>query len=233
MHDVEAVVAGDDRRMNATRVLIVDDHALFGETLAARLAREPDLEVLHVASEARQAYAVLATGRPDVVVLDLVLGETSGLDVLDHIGRWHPQARSVILSAVTGIEPVVQVIRRGAAAWAPKTAGGDVLVRVIRGVARGEAWIPPDLLAELLRRLVAENNPAGPPDPLTGLTAREREVLQCMVDGLSRSETASCLGLSINTVRTHTRNLLAKLELHSGLEATAVALRVGMRPSRC
>lgn len=217
--------------MNATRVLIADDHALFAETLAARLASEPDLDPLQIVTTAREAYAVLATEDPDVVLIDLDLGETTGLDVLDHVRRWHPGVHAVMLSAVTGVEPVVQAIRHGAVAWVPKTAGGAVLVRVIRGVVAGEGWIPLELLAEVLRRLASGSGTPAPNDPLVQLSAREREVLQCMVDGRGRSETAVVLGLSINTVRTHTRNLLAKLDLHSGLEATAMALRAGMRPS--
>ncbi|MCW2890218.1 MAG: hypothetical protein QOE54_4384 [Streptosporangiaceae bacterium] len=215
-----------------TRVLIVDDHALFAEALAARLSREPDLVILPVAGDVRRALALIRTERPTVVVLDLRLGTENGLDVLDHVRDGYPDVRVVILTATSGVDAIVQAIRHGAVGWLSKTEGADLVARVVRSAARRGGWIPPDLLGEVLRRLAPEN-----PEPLTGsqrladLTPREREVLQCMVDGLSRAEIAGWLGLSANTVRTHTQNLLAKLDMHSALEAITLAMRSGMRPS--
>lgn len=215
--------------MRSIRVLIVDDHALFAEALAARLGAEPGLEVLPVARDVRRAAALIATEAPHVVVLDLVLGEESGLDVLDLVRRRHPTVRVVILSAITDIDPIVDALRRGAVAWVPKTDSADVIARVVRDAAGRGGWIPPEVLGEVLRRLLATDPPSG--DALTGLTPREREVLQCMVNGLGRTEIAARLGLSANTVRTHTQNLLAKIGAHSVLEAVAIAMRCGARPA--
>jgi DNA-binding NarL/FixJ family response regulator len=212
------------------RVLLVDDHALFVEALAARLSREPDLEVLPVAHDERSAYAMLSTAAPAVVVLDVALGADSGLEVLDRVTAQHPGVRVVMLTGSTSPELVVEAVRRGASAWLPKTCGGDQLISVIRGVIRGESWIPPELLGAVLRQLAEPVN-VPQPDPLGILTAREREVLQCMVDGLNRSDIARQLFVSANTVRTHTQNLLAKLHVHSVLEAASFALRSGMRHS--
>ena len=92
----------------------------------------------------------------------------------------------------------------------------------------GEAWLAPDLLGRVLTDLMARTV-APPPDPLVGLTVREREVLQCMVDGLTRGEIADKLAVSVNTVRTHTQNLIAKLGAHSTLESVSLALRNGFR----
>ncbi|MEW2358128.1 response regulator transcription factor [Spirillospora sp. NPDC029432] len=214
------------------RVLIVDDHALFAEALAARLGREPDLVVLPVAADARRALALAATERPHVVVLDVALGPENGLDVLDRLRERHPDVRVVILSAMSDVDAIVLAVRRGAIGWLSKTESADLVSRVIRGAARRGGWLPPDVLGEVLRRLRE-----GAPDPGAGgrlpaeLTPREREVLQCMVDGLNRAEIADRLGLSANTVRTHTQNLLAKLGMHSALEAITLAMRAGMRPT--
>ena len=100
---------------------------------------------------------------------------------------------------------------------------------MIRAVARGDGWIPPNLLRAVLRRLTTPDTPG--PDAFAGLTEREREVLQCLVDGLSRAEIANRLYVSTNTVRTHTQNVLAKIGRHSVLEAVSFALRSGLRPS--
>jgi DNA-binding NarL/FixJ family response regulator len=215
--------------MRSIRVLIVDDHALFAQALAARLSAEPDLEVLPVAHDVRRAAALIATEAPQVVVLDLVLGEESGLDALDLIRRRYPDVRVVILSGITDLDPMVTALRRGAVGWLPKTESADLVARVIRGAAGRGGWIPPDVLGEVLRRLLtAEGADDG---DLGELTPRESEVLQCMVDGLNRLEIAGRLGLSANTVRTHTQNLLAKMGAHSALEAITMAMRSGMRPS--
>jgi DNA-binding NarL/FixJ family response regulator len=227
------MTAGPRRRslyaMNTITVLVVDDHPLFAEALGARLSREPDLAVLTPATGSRQARATLAVNPVDVVLLDVVLGDESGLDLLDEIRDRHPAARAVMLTATGTVDAAVTAVRRGALAWVPKTTSPEELVAVIRGVLRGEAHIPPELLGGVLRELSG----AVPGGPLAGMTAREREILQCLVDGLSRTEIAGRLYLSVNTVRTHTQNLFGKLGVHSVLEAVAVAMHAGMRPHDC
>jgi DNA-binding NarL/FixJ family response regulator len=211
-------------------VLVVDDHALFAEALRSRLLCEPDLAPIDVALTAHDARTRLATAPADVVVLDLVLDDGSGLDLIAHIRRAAPQANIIMLSGVESVDSVLTALRAGARAWLSKTVDTDHLVHVIRGVSRGQAWLSPELLGLVLEDLLS---PAGPavPEPLSGLTEREREVLQCMVDGLTRIEIAHRLNVSVNTVRTHTQNLLAKLGAHSTLESVALALRHGLRAS--
>jgi DNA-binding NarL/FixJ family response regulator len=215
----------------AVSVLVVDDHAVFADALQARLSREPDLAPVTVAYSAAQARAQVAHAQPAVAVLDLSLGDgDSGLDLAEAISRASPRTRVVILTAWGSVEEVAEGLRRGVRAWLPKTIDTDHLVRVIRGVHAGEAWLAPDLLGRVLTRLVARSA-APPADPLDALTAREREVLQLMVNGLTRTEIAARMHLSVNTVRTHTQNLLAKLGAHSTLESVALARRQGLRAS--
>jgi DNA-binding NarL/FixJ family response regulator len=211
------------------RVLVVDDHQLFAEALAARLAAEPDLVLLPVAGNGGQCLSEAAAGRPHVVVLDLVLAEESGLDVLDRLRAGDPSVKVIILTGVRDVDAVVDAVRRRADAWLPKTTSVEELARVIRGVARGESWIPPDLLGEVLRRLAVPEDRGR--DTFGVLTEREREVLQCLVDGMSRQDIASRLYVSTNTVRTHTQNMLSKIGRHSVLEAVSFALRSGLRPT--
>ncbi|TMR00299.1 response regulator transcription factor [Actinomadura soli] len=218
--------------MEPIRVLIVDDHALFAEALATRLSREPDLVILPIAADVRRALALTATERPRVLVLDLTLGAESGLEVLDRVRESDPEVRVVMLTAMSDLDAMVQAVRRGAVGWLEKTESADLVAQVIRSAAWRGGWIPPDLLGEVLRRLLRDGGEQnGGARLLAGLTPREREVLQCMVDGLGRAEIAERLGLSANTVRTHTQNLLAKLDMHSALEAITLAMRAGMRPS--
>lgn len=211
-------------------VLIVDDHALFADALQARLSREADLRPVTVAYGAAAAAERAAASRPAVVILDVALGDGSGLDLIGTLRASSPGSSCVMLTAVESVDDMVSALTRGARAWLPKTIDIHHLVRVVRGVHQGEAWVAPDLLGPVLTKLSASE--AVPrPDPLAGLSPREREVLQCMVDGMSRAEIADRLGVSGNTVRTHAQNLIAKLGVHSTLESVAVALRNGLRAS--
>lgn len=216
--------------MGGISVLVVDDHALFADALQARLAGEPDLGPVSVAYSAAQVRAHLTHSTPAVVVLDLLLGDRSGLDLADDIRELSPTTRTVMLTAVESVEPVVTGLARGVRAWLSKTIDTDDLVRIIRGVCAGEAYLAPDVLGRVLSEMVARIlNPAS--DPFAVLTTREREVLQCMVDGLTRAQIAAHLGVSVNTARTHTQNLIAKLGAHSTLEMVSLALRNGIRAS--
>ena len=215
--------------MKPISVLVGDDHAVFADALQARLARECDFGPVTVAYSARDTVREAAAGRPAVVILDVVLGDGSGLDLIKEIHRVSPESRVMMLTAMAAVEDVVTALTRGARAWLPKTIDSDRLVRVVRGVHRGEAWLAPELLGRVLTDLTSRAT--GQPNPLAVLTTRESEVLQCMVDGLSRPEIAIRLGLSANTVRTHTQNLIAKLGVHSTLESVALALRHGLRAS--
>jgi DNA-binding NarL/FixJ family response regulator len=210
-------------------VLVGDDHAVFADALQARLAGECDLGPITVAYSGRDTVRKAAAGQPAVVILDVVLGDGSGLDLIEEIRQVSPDSQVMMLTAGAELEDVVTALTRGARAWLPKTIDSDRLVRVVRGVHRGEAWLSPELLGRVLTDLTSRAT--GQHNPLTVLTARESEVLQCMVDGLGRPEIAVRLGLSANTVRTHTQNLIAKLGAHSTLESVALALRHGLRAS--
>ncbi|WP_214325140.1 response regulator transcription factor [Nonomuraea sediminis] len=217
--------------MRQTRILVMDDHRLFVETLAVRLAMEPDIEVLPVAHDIKGMLAIAKTGRPDVVVLDLMLGSVSTVGALQDLLDRCPEARVIFLTAAQDVSLMVQAVRSGAVGWVPKSVGADQLIRVIRTVALGGGYIPSRSLAELLRRLTTGDEVAEAEHRLASLTQRERQVLSCMVDGLGRSQIAESLGVSVNTARTHTQNLLNKLEVHSALEAISLAMRAGLRPS--
>jgi DNA-binding NarL/FixJ family response regulator len=211
-------------------VLVVDDHTLFADTLQARLAQEPGLGTVSVAYSAREAVEWVAQSCPDVVVLDVVLNHANSLDFVEDMLAASPNSKILMLTAVESVDEVVTALSRGARGWLPKTVSTDQLIWAIRGVHRGEAWLQPALLGRVLNDLT-ERATAPHTNPLAGLSPREYEVLQCMVDGLCRAEIAARLGVSGNTVRAHAQNLISKLGVHSTLESVALALRSGMRGS--
>ncbi|GAA2029634.1 response regulator transcription factor [Polymorphospora rubra] len=208
-------------------VLLADDHALFAEALQTRLSREPDLRPVRVAYNAEQVRARISRDHPAVLVLDMAFSNDSAVALAGFAREASPTTRVVMLTGVDAPNSVVSALQGGVRAWLPKTVKPEQLVRAIRGVTRGEAWVPPDVLGQVLNTLVGLEPQQA--DPLAVLTPREREVLQAMVDGFSRVQIAARLHLSTNTVRTHTQNMLSKLGVHSTLESVALALRSGMR----
>lgn len=211
---------------------MVDDHAMFAEALAARLASARGVEVVGVACDASRAQLLVRSFRPDVVTLDANLGEDDGVELARALASATPSVRPVMVTCVDDIDRVLQGIWAGVVAWVPKETPTSTLIDVIKGVARGHGWLPPELTGEVLRTIVSASAGQRPDGTrLAALTPREREVLRCMVAGLDRGATAHHLGLSLNTIRTHAQSVLNKLHVHSALEAVSVALGSGMRPT--
>ncbi|MGH2784691.1 MAG: response regulator [Actinomycetota bacterium] len=213
--------------MKAIRVLIVDDHRVFAEAIAARLQTEPDLRVVGQANTAAQALDAVETLDPDVVLMDVELGADDGIELAGRLRATYPTLAVIVVSFLTDTTRVGQAVRAGAAGWVTKDAPTEELLGAIRGVAVGESWIPPRLLTGVLRDLLTTRRMVDEDEErLVRLTPRERTVLDMMADGLDRSAIAERMFLSTNTVRTHVQNIFAKLNVRSSLEAVALALRV-------
>ncbi|MGH2687232.1 MAG: response regulator [Actinomycetota bacterium] len=215
------------------RVLVVDDHQVFAEALSALLNAEPDFEVVGTASTTGAATAAAASHVPDIAVVDVELGGADGVELAGRLREDHPGLKVVCVTCLEDASRVVDAVRAGASAWVIKDASFEELAGAIRGAMRGESWIPPKLLTGVLSQMQGNQKEADEFEKrLSRLTDREHEVLRCMVAGLDRASIARQLFLSKNTIRTHTQNILAKLEVHSSLEAVALALRAGIRESR-
>jgi two-component system NarL family response regulator len=205
-------------------VLIVDRHLAFRDALTIRLQGEPDLAVVAKAHSAEFIPSVLVGRSIDVILLDAELPNDSAIAFCAEMTRRADPPRVVMLSAASRPERIVAALRAGAAAWVRKDESIDHLLRVIRGVVRGETWLPPMDLGPVLRLLIDDlDNRRDCDDLLAALTPREREVLFHLVDGAGRKEVAERLQLSANTVRTHLHSLMAKLGVHSTLEVVALA----------
>ncbi len=210
------------------RVAIVDDHQIFSDALMMRLQAEPDLHVVGTAASPGEALALVAGQHVDVIILDLVLGEADGLSLCRDLRRREPGAAVIVVTGAADARRLAEAVRAGARGWVSKMDPVERLNIAIRGVARGESHIPPDLLTHLLDALVHGGLPGGGDrDGLSRLSDRERDVLACLAEGLSRREIGERLGVSPNTVRTHVQSILHKLEIHSALTAVAIARRSG------
>lgn len=211
------------------RVVIVDDHEVFVDALAVCLGDYPDIAVQGAATDVAHALRLLDQAGCDVLVLDLTLGLEDGLAVATEALRRNPNLGIVVATGAEAGDRIVEAVRLGVRGWVPKTATADELVEAIRGVGRGETRIPAALLAEVLVSMsrgeqVSREHVEGVRD----LTARELEVLGCLVEGMSRNEIGELLRVSPNTVRTHVQSILHKLKVHSALAAVAIARRAGI-----
>jgi DNA-binding NarL/FixJ family response regulator len=204
-------------------VLIVDQQRTFRDALATRLRLEDDLAVVVEAQSAESGRRVLAGRSTDVMLLDAELAGDSSVAFCAEMSRRVSAPYVVMLSAATEAERIVTAVRAGAAAWVRKDEAVDPLLRVLRGVVRGETWLPPADLGRVLRLLIDEQDDRrGTAELLAALTPRERDVLFYLVGGMGRKEVAERLQLSANTVRTHLQSIMAKLGVHSTLEVVAL-----------
>jgi two-component system, NarL family, response regulator LiaR len=219
-------------QMNPIRLLLADDHLMVTEALGSRLAAAPDLWVAgRCAATDPNLLAIIRGVRPDVVAIDVEqFGATAGA-VLEQLAAIRPEVHVVVLTADRNVAHGVAAAKAGVAAWVAKEQDAAEFETVVRGVVRGRSWFPPDMLGEILRELRAEASRAHSGDPLQGLSAREREVLRAMMTGRQGRQIASELQISADTVRTHTQNIYAKLDVHSRLEAVSVARAAGLQPS--
>ncbi|MFF3392458.1 LuxR C-terminal-related transcriptional regulator [Streptomyces sp. NPDC002669] len=238
------------------RVLVVDDHRIFAESLAAALTAEPDVDVAAAGSgpaALRCLERAAAEGRGyDVVLVDAELGvlapgarpapvpvpnggENAPVDGISLVAGVHaarPAVRTVVLAEKDDPHRAAQALQAGASGWVAKDCSLQRLLAVVRGVLRGETHLPPALLTGVLKELTAARKHRTESELLVeSLTPREREVLRCMVAGLGRKAVAERLFLSPHTVRTHMQNVLGKLGVHSTLAAVALARRAGVGPA--
>ncbi|MDT3726589.1 response regulator transcription factor [Streptomyces sp. DSM 41972] len=236
------------------RVLVVDDHRIFAESLAAALAAEPDVDVSaagsgpaalrcleRAAAEGRRFDVMLvdadlgvpvSDGRPAVPVQAVDEdGAVDGISLVSGVRAAQPQTRVVVIAEKDDPSRAALALQAGASGWVAKDCSLSRLLTVIRGVLRDETHLPPALLTGVLRELTAARRHRTESERLVeSLTPREREVLRCMVAGLGRKAVAERLYLSPHTVRTHMQNVLGKLGVHSTLAAVALARRAGVGP---
>jgi two-component system, NarL family, response regulator LiaR len=217
--------------MKPIRVLLADDHLMITEVLASRLSAAPDVWVAgRCAATDPNLCAIVEGVRPDVIAIEAEpFGSAIG-DLLERLAAVSPQLRVVILSADRNVAHAVAAAWAGAAAWVAKEQDAAELEAVIRGVCRGYSWFPPEMLGEILRSLRADASRARDGNELQVLSAREIEVLSAVMTGRHGRQIASELHIAADTVRTHTQNIYAKLDVHSRLEAASLARAAGLEP---
>lgn len=211
--------------MNPLRILLVDDHILFRKGLARLLDAQPDFQVVGEASDGAEGVEKARALRPDVVLMDLRMPVCDGLEATRQIKRELPSVQVVVLTVSEDDQDFMAVIRAGADGYLVKSMRPELLFQELRDLAQGEVPLWRAMTGKLFRQL-ARATPVSPTSGLPGtLSEREIQVLRLLAEGLSNEEIAAELGIAVNTVRNHVRNILGKLGLRNRVQAAVYAVR--------
>ena len=210
--------------------MLVDDHEVVRLGLKALIERHPDMEVVAEAATSAEAVAKATSFKPDVVVLDIRLVGTSGIDACREITRALPETKVIMLTSYAEDEMLFAAIRAGASGYVLKQAGGQEVVRAIETVSQGHSLLDPALtervFVEVRRAARAQEATA-----FSQLTEQERRVLALVAEGKTNREIAQDLHLGEGTVRNYVSNILSKLGLANRAEAAAYATRHNLKGS--
>ncbi len=204
------------------RLLLVEDHASFRQTLALVFDQQPDFEVVAQAGSLGEARRVMRGREADLGVIDLALPDGEGVELIEDLREVNPLFAALVLTASLDRTEHARAIEAGAAGVLHKSADVDEIMDATRRLAAGETLISPEELAEMLH-LAGESREARA--SIEQLTRRELQVLKTLAEGLSNKEIAERLHMSVDTERTHMMNILNKLGVHSRLQALLFAAR--------
>jgi DNA-binding NarL/FixJ family response regulator len=211
----------------ATRILLVDDHALVREGLRALLTSNAETQVIGEASTGREALELARNLDPDVILMDVGMPDLNGFEATRQMKSTAPGARVIALSTHSDKRYVLAMLEAGARGYIVKSAAGEELVRAIETVNRNQIYLSPAIAGVVVDSYLGREYPEeGIGAALLG--SREREVLQLLAEGKSSPEIAGVMHISVSTVETHRRNIMRKLDIHSVAGLTKFAIREGL-----
>lgn len=217
----------EDQRPDSVRVVIVDDHPLFREGVAATLSAEQDLEVVGEGGTAEDALHLSTTLLPDLLLLDLNL-PGGGLQAAKAVTAACPVTKIVMLTFSEEEADVLSSLKAGARGYILKGVSGRELRRIVRSVQAGEVYITPTLAAGVLMEMAGPAR--APHNPLSDLTPREQQILEGVASGRSNKEIGRDLDITEKTVKHYMTNILQKLQVRNRVEAALLAQRQTSRP---
>lgn len=214
--------------MAATRVLVVDDHALVRGTLSERLEREPMITVVGTAADAETAIDLARRVEPEIILMDIDMPGRSCFDAARTISAAQPDIKFIFLSAFTSDLYIEQALRVGALAYLTKGETPEQLVRAILSVAEGKSYFSQEVRERIVLDSGSARLSATASTRTATLTQRELEVLRYISRGLAKKEIAQTMHISVKTVDKHASNLMDKLDVHDRVELTRLAIREGL-----
>jgi len=203
-------------------ILVADDHPIVREGLVAILSTQPDFSVVGEAATGSEAVRQVETLRPDVVLLDLEMPETDGVEALRQIRLSHPKTYAIVFTAFDTDERILAAVRAGAQGYLLKGAPREEIFKAVRVASQGGSLLQPVVASRLLKHVA---NPAESPP---ALTQRELEVLRWLAQGKTNKEIAVALNITQRTVKFHVSAILRKLGVGNRTEALASAAKLGL-----
>ncbi|MCQ3937875.1 MAG: DNA-binding response regulator [Chloroflexi bacterium] len=215
--------------MEQVRVLLVDDHALFREGLAGIIGSQPDMQVVGEASDGLEAFVKAQELKPDLILMDVQMPGMDGIEAVRQIRHILPEAVMVMLTVRDDDDKLFEALKNGAQGYLLKDIRSQSLLDMLRGALHGEAALPPHLAGRVLSefRRLSKNTPSETEEE-GGLSEREQQVLAQAAKGATDKEIAAVLNISLNTVKTHMRNILSKLHVRTRREAAKAAQAKGI-----
>ncbi|GAB4494627.1 MAG: response regulator transcription factor [Anaerolineales bacterium] len=215
--------------MTRYRVLLADDHALFREGLAGIIASQPDMDVVGEANDGLEAFVKAQELKPDLILMDVQMPGMDGIEAVRQIKQVLPETVIVMLTVRGDSEMLFEALKHGAQGYLLKEIQSKEMLAMLRGALKGEAALSPTLAARVLTefRRLSKGEVMDKEDD-SGLTEREQQVLARAAQGATDKEIAADLNISLNTVKTHMRNILAKLQVSTRREAAKVAKNKGL-----
>ena len=217
------VAAAQTATQTTTSVLVVDDHTTFSDLLAMALENEVDLTCVGTAASVSEALAKVKALSPDLVLMDVQLGDGDGIAATAELTALYPDLRVVVLTAHTDAALMQRAADAGACCLLPKNGSLPDMLQALRSSRRGGLVVHSALLTALVTSRPRRSSDALPP-----MTRRERDVLRMLADGSDARVIAKNLGISVSTCRGYLKNLLLKLGAHSQLEAVVIAANHGL-----
>jgi two-component system, NarL family, response regulator NreC len=214
--------------MKKLRVLLADDHVVMRTGLRALLERQPNLEVVGESENGRETVNLVASVKPDVVVMDVGMPILNGIEATRMIVAEHPSVAVVILSMHADESYVMRALKAGARGYLLKDSAPADLLGAIQSVSQSKSFFSPKVSKILAEDYVRILKQKGAVDSYDLLTSREREILQLLVEGKANKEVATTLNISPYTVETHRKHILEKLNLHNPAELILYAVRKGI-----
>jgi DNA-binding NarL/FixJ family response regulator len=212
--------------MNATRVLLADDHGLVRAGIRALIEKIPNVQVVGEASTGRAALELVKSKLPNLVLMDIGMAELGGLEALPRITKDFPGVKVIILSAHANEEYVIRALRSGAAGYMLKDAATAELELAITSVTEDKTYLSPSISRTVINDYL--QRVGGPISPLEQLTPRQREILQLVAEGKSTKEIAYDLDIGIKTVESHRLQLMDRLNIHDVPGLVRSAVRSGL-----
>ncbi|MCK4913776.1 MAG: response regulator transcription factor [Planctomycetes bacterium] len=210
------------------KTLIVDDHEIVRQAIAALLESEHGIEVVGEAQDGRKAVELAGLLKPDVVVMDITMPNLNGIEATRQIVREMPDTKIVALSAHCDRRSVREMLKAGASGYVPKNSAFEELICAIRNVAAGKNYLSPNVSKIVMEEYIQQSDLGEDASVYSVLTAREREVLQLISEGKSTKIIAKELHLSTKTIEWHRSHLMSKLNVQSVAELVKYAIREGL-----